>query len=437
MYCNLYAFQDTNNMLPKIYRQLQDKALITTQDAGIAVGNYNSAKRELNHLVKQGYLQRIKRGLYAVVPIEFIGKKYQPDKFVVAGRVVRPYAISHHSALELHGLAQSVFNRVYISSPERILPFSCQDIEYKGVIAKDLFGITNIVREGYVISVTDIERTLLDCLRQPNLAGGVDELFRSLEGLQGTDLLSALYKYIIAHNELPKINKFRADWDTRRLEIDQLVANDLIRQEQERYLLSITGLFYCSEPQSADDIKTAETIFQYLRVKYKENPEEFHGYEDIAHSVGSGPEQIKRILAILGTAHIFGSLNRSNGFVEKVSLSEGILDYKDFNELLYAKIELLSKKEKSFNKISIDAVRLLEYLEKFNDKFLYAKTGFLLKLFAERWKIQPEVLDAVRKKTGSSRYYFPRGLKRGSGGFVHEWNLIVPEYLLSRYKKGF
>jgi len=254
-------------LYPDLYQKLQDKAVITTKDALSINKNKHLAAQELTRLAKRGYLQKIRRGLYAIVPVEFIGKSYQPDKFVVASRITEPYAISHYSVLELHGLGQSVFNQVYVSSSNRIIPFTHQRIKYRGILTKELFGVINIPREGQVICVTDIEHTILDCLRQLNLAGGIDELIRSLEGL-----------------------------------------------------------------------------------------------------------------TILDTAHV------------------------------------------------------LEYLEKFNDKSLYAKTGFLLRLFASNWKIQPEVFETIRKQVGQTKYYFPRGLARGTGALVKEWNLIVPKYLITKYK---
>jgi predicted transcriptional regulator of viral defense system len=251
-------------ILPDLYRKLQDKSIITTSDALSVIKNNHFSAQELTRLAKRGYLQKIKRGLYAIVPVEFIGKSYQPDKFVVASRITEPYAISYYSALELHGKSQSAFNRIYVSSPNRILSFQHQGIEYKGVLTKALFGATAIVHDGQVIKVMDIERTIIDCLSRPDLVGGVDEFIRSLEGLSG-----------------------------------------------------------------------------------------------------------------------------------------------------------------------VNTQRLLEYLAKFDDKSLYAKTGFLLRLFADDWKIQTEVFESIQKHIGLTKYYFPRQLARGTGELVKEWNLIVPKYLIN------
>lgn len=424
-------------LYPNLYEKLKDKAVITTNDTLSVTEDKYQTSQELTRLSKGGYLQKIRRGLYALVPIEFIGKDYQPDKFLVASRVSEPYAISHYSALELHGIGQSVFNRVYISSPNRIIHFSHQGIEYKGVITRDLFGSTTIVREGQVINVTDIERTILDCLRQPDLAGGVDEFIRSLEGVQATDILAILYKEIIAHNKFPKIITFRAKYDNRRQEIDDLSVNKIfiirrILLHGESYLLSLAGLFYCPLPEAQNDIEQTKNIFQYLRTEYRNNPEQLISGEQISRVLNIEQNQVKRILTVLTSTDIFSRMDSDkDGFVFAITLIERILDYKDFDDLLS---RFATKKESSFNKTSLDYQRFLEYLQKVNDKSLYAKAGFLLRLFETSWKVEPEVFDSIKKHISRAKYYWPSKLARGTGEQIKEWNLIVPEYLVNKYQ---
>ncbi|MBI5778528.1 MAG: hypothetical protein HZA49_03620 [Planctomycetes bacterium] len=420
-------------LYPNLYEKLKDKAIITTNDAlSVTEDKYQTAQ-ELTRLNQGGYLKKIRRGLYALVPIEFVGKDYQPDKFLVASRVSEPYAISYYSALELHGIGQSVFNRVYISSPHRFVSFAHQGIEYKWRFTKDLFGATTLIREGQVINVTDIERTILDCLRQPDLAGGVDELIRSLEGLRGTDLLAVIYKHTINQNEAPTVNKFRADWETRIPDINHLVNSGIIKPGRNGYELSLVGLFYCPLPEAQQDIKVAEKIYQYLRVKYKENPEQQHSYIVIANDLSEDPQRIKRILPlILSAGPIY---NSSDGQGTQVTLAETILNYKEFNDLLQYVLSnvgknIVSPAEGAF----IDIQRLIEYLARFNEKALYAKTGFLLRLFETNWKVEPEVFDNIKKHISRAKYYWPPKLARGTGEQIKEWNLIVPEYLVNKYQ---
>ena len=61
-------------------------------------------------------------------------------------------------------------------------PFEFQDIAYRVVWSPGLFGTTNVQRDGIAVPVTDKERTLLDCIRRPDLCGGLEEYLKSVEG---------------------------------------------------------------------------------------------------------------------------------------------------------------------------------------------------------------------------------------------------------------
>ncbi|OGF63672.1 MAG: hypothetical protein A2Y62_02160 [Candidatus Fischerbacteria bacterium RBG_13_37_8] len=61
----------------------------------------------------------------------------------------------------------------------------------KETLTADWLGITTFIRSGHVLYITDIERTILDVLKNPELAGGIDELLFSLEGLRGSSILTA------------------------------------------------------------------------------------------------------------------------------------------------------------------------------------------------------------------------------------------------------
>ncbi len=139
------------------------------------------ARKGLVSLVKKGYLLRVVRGLYGAVPFEFAGTDHEIDRYLIASRAGGPKgALGFHSALELHGVANAALNAVYYLTTDRIHPFTFQDVEYRFVNAKEVFGTTHVVRHDIAVSVTDRERTFLDCIRRPRLAGGLEEMLKSL-----------------------------------------------------------------------------------------------------------------------------------------------------------------------------------------------------------------------------------------------------------------
>jgi predicted transcriptional regulator of viral defense system len=420
-------------MLPKVYQRLQRKGVITLTEVAEIVGSRQRASKEVLRLKERGYLCKIKAGLYTLVPPELIGQSFSPDKFLIGSRLAKPYAFSHHSAFELHGIAHSVFQQVIITAKDRFKNFRFDGIEYVCVVGKYLFGETTVIHGGEAIQVTDIERTLLDCLRRVDLAGGIEEIIRSLEGLRGLDLLESIHAHMMTQNSAPSIRKFRADHEDRRADIDQLKEARYISESIDHYTLTLLGLLNCRTPQAQEDLRLTERVFTHLRKLYKETPGQGYPAEKIASDLSLETIQVQRALTYLQEVGIAAQIGRAQtGFINGIEPAENILDCKTFEDLI-RKQKDLSDEMKQVTRTSpipyIQYERLLKYLKRFDDASLYAKTGFLLRLFERDWNVPQEIFQTLRKRVTEVKYYFPPNLKRGSGRLISEWNLIVPKTL--------
>jgi predicted transcriptional regulator of viral defense system len=97
--------------------------------------------------------------------------------------------LGFHSALELHGIGYSEFNEVQLISAgrtERVdLPFgTCRFVtppKTLAAVSKADYLTTIIDRQGVAVRVTAVERTVVDVLHRPELAGGVEEVLKSLD----------------------------------------------------------------------------------------------------------------------------------------------------------------------------------------------------------------------------------------------------------------
>lgn len=76
----------------------------------------------------------------------------------------------------------------------------------------------------------------------------------------------------------------------------------------------------------------------------------------------------------------------------------------------------------------LDEGKLLHYLEKFSNRFLYQKTGFILSLFQEDLELSDEFFDACHEHIGKSKRYLTNNQPKGE--FDSQWNLIIPENLI-------
>jgi len=194
-------------VVPSLYQKLIKESFFTFDDALKLVKNKNLTKIKLLRLVKRGYVKRVRRGLYQIIPIEFRGKEPPFDKFLLGRKLVNPYYFSHHSALEVHGVANTViFNTVYISSPKQFKKFHYNGIEYRWVKSEKLFGVQKAIWMDKIIYVSDRERTIIDCIDRIELAGGLEEAFKSLISFPSINP-KRLYDYLIAINKRSLFNK--------------------------------------------------------------------------------------------------------------------------------------------------------------------------------------------------------------------------------------
>jgi predicted transcriptional regulator of viral defense system len=184
----------------KVYFSFYEKEVIRNEDIYKTILNKKTARQILFRLNTKGYLKQIHRGLYAIVPAQMIGKAFTADKIMLSSRLTEPYFISHHTALEIHGVSQSFLNVSYVSTNKILKPFDFQDILYKFVNTKYMFGVEQVLRGSYKISVSDRERTILDCIRNIDYAGGFEELAKSISAFPAINYNNML-KYMALFNE--------------------------------------------------------------------------------------------------------------------------------------------------------------------------------------------------------------------------------------------
>jgi len=179
----------------KLYFGFYEKEVLRNTDAYNIIPNKKTARQVLFRLKNKGFIRQIRRGLFAIVPAQMIGKEFSVDRFLVASQLARPYFISHHTALEIHGVAESYLNIVYISTNKISRQFEFQNILYRVINTKHMFGIEQVPRGVLEINVSDRERTVLDCIRKLEYAGGVEELAKSISAFPGLNY-KKLLKYL-------------------------------------------------------------------------------------------------------------------------------------------------------------------------------------------------------------------------------------------------
>ena len=150
----------------------------------------------LAYHTRAGRLARVRRGLYAVVPPGADVDAHPIDPFLVASKLTDDSVLAHHTALEFHGRAYSAWRHLTYLAGRPPEPFNFRSHVFRGArfpealvrSGNQRFGVLTAERAGMPVRVASLERTLVDALDRPQLSGGWEEVWRSLESVEFFDL---------------------------------------------------------------------------------------------------------------------------------------------------------------------------------------------------------------------------------------------------------
>jgi predicted transcriptional regulator of viral defense system len=98
----------------------------------------------LSYLIQKKWILHLKRGLYAIVPLD-IGIKGSEDfifhNFIIASHLTSPYYIAFWSALNYHGLSDQIPKSVLIATNKAKKSLAILNTEFVFVrISKNIFS---------------------------------------------------------------------------------------------------------------------------------------------------------------------------------------------------------------------------------------------------------------------------------------------------------
>lgn len=170
----------------KFTRYIATHHAFTTADLMAAMGSPASAEEQFRLAVRAGTVERVRRGLLLSNYGRYEDAPIDPAEVVMA---VDPNAVlSYHSALEAYGVAHNMGVVCLFLSDVIGSALFFRGVDYmpcgsvRNVKARRLradFGQRN---------VTTRERTFVDCLNRPSLAGGAEEAMRGVTAFAYLDV---------------------------------------------------------------------------------------------------------------------------------------------------------------------------------------------------------------------------------------------------------
>ncbi len=165
----------------------------TLLEASEITGLKNQSLRNFIHkLLKKGILTRLSSGLYNIVPLELgYAREYLGNPYVVAREIAQKkfkkkeanYYISHSSAMVIHQMVTQPQLSVYTMVTQQMREHQILGTQFHFVTCKPhhYFGfIKHWVDKSEMIRVSDLEKTILDCLKMPQYCGGITEIAKGL-----------------------------------------------------------------------------------------------------------------------------------------------------------------------------------------------------------------------------------------------------------------
>ena len=172
-------------LLTALYDRPQ--STFTLADAEAITGLSSSLASSLLHkAVGRGLISRLKPGVFVIVPPELGSTaEYAGNPYLTAVRLAgkAPCFISHASAMEIHRMVTQPQLVVFASSSKRIRSRKLHRTEFRFVFIKPdhYFGtMKQWATKQESIQVSDLERTIVDGLRQPEYCGGVTDVAKGL-----------------------------------------------------------------------------------------------------------------------------------------------------------------------------------------------------------------------------------------------------------------
>ena len=137
-----------------------------------------SADHVIEALRHKGWLERASWGKYLLIPADQ-GPAALGDSnlLALASRIAPRYYLGFTTAAAHYGLTTQHRNVIFLVTPERLRErtlgesrvriFSQSEVKFFGFAAVDVLG--------YEVMMSDREKTVIDCIDHPSLAGGVGE----------------------------------------------------------------------------------------------------------------------------------------------------------------------------------------------------------------------------------------------------------------------
>lgn len=192
------------------------KWVVTTQDVIDIEGvRHGYARKLLHDLHRKDALVRAAKGIYAVAPPASLHEEGEPpiDPFQVLDQLMEAFDIRYYAAYAtaayLHGGTHQIPQSIMVATPDprRPVRLGPTRITFHQIPEERMSGTTRLRQSDEYLTVSDIEKTFLDCADRFDLCGGPDGLAQIIWELGTKADARKLEKYAKQDGRKPVIQR--------------------------------------------------------------------------------------------------------------------------------------------------------------------------------------------------------------------------------------
>ena len=162
----------------------QGRTVFTVDDAYALLDiNPATTRLMLHRLHQKGWLKRLQRGTYLIIPLE-AGPEAQwtEHEYLLAASLITPYYVAYTTALHYYGYSDRPLNPLLVATTQYKRPVSVDALTVRFVKqpAHKFFGYAPISLLDSTVQMAEREKAIVDGLDRPTLVGGVLEAAKGL-----------------------------------------------------------------------------------------------------------------------------------------------------------------------------------------------------------------------------------------------------------------
>ena len=144
------------------------------------------AKNILSKLASDGVAQRVGKGKYVIIPADVLyhRKGYVADPLILVSKLMKgiDYYVAYYSAAHIHGITEQIPFKTTVAILKQLRPIKIgnMDVNFVNLKKSRFFGYEETGYMDARLNVSDLEKTLIDCVDRPELCGGIAEVIRTL-----------------------------------------------------------------------------------------------------------------------------------------------------------------------------------------------------------------------------------------------------------------